>query len=67
MFSLFQHCAHTSACADKIAALEMFEQMQKEEGLESEAEAGMYSLTTLGVSIHSSFYSFLKEDRVDEL
>ena len=39
----FQLCTCTSACADKVAALEMFKEMQKEEGLESRAKAGMYS------------------------
>ena len=48
----FQWCAHVSACADRVAALEMFEKMQKEEGLASEAETGQYSFP------HSALFSF---------
>ena len=48
----FQWHACISSCMDRVEALEMFEEMQKEDGLASEAEAGQYSFP------HSALFSF---------
>ena len=37
---LFQRRAHVSACADKVLALQMLEEMQQEEGLETLVDEG---------------------------
>ena len=39
-FFLFQHCARISVCSDKVLALQIFEEMQQEEGMEALADEG---------------------------
>ena len=39
---LFQRHARISACADKVLALEIFEKMQQEEGMETLADEGTF-------------------------
>ena len=40
LFSLFQRRARISACSDKVLALQIFEEMQQEEGMEALADEG---------------------------
>ena len=40
LFSLFQHHARISACSDKVLALQIFEEIQQEEGMEALADEG---------------------------
>ena len=40
LFSLFQHRARISACSNKVLALQIFEEMQQEEGMEALADEG---------------------------
>ena len=39
-FFLFQCCARISACSDKVLALQIFAEMQQEEGMEALADEG---------------------------
>ena len=40
LFSLFQHHARISACSNNVLALQIFEEMQQEEGMEALADEG---------------------------